>query len=131
MADALGALKAAAAPQSVRTWAVPLRGEGAVTQMDSVSQLGGWDPGVRLTSVNGSFQPPHTAPFSVRHTQHCGGCLGWASRNSCKAHLEPQLLSCLESWLSGTAFSLMEPIFLLTSAGKAPEHCESGDPSPT
>ena len=119
------------APQSVRTWAVTLHGEGAVTQMDRASQLGGSDPGVRLTSVNGPFQSPHTAPFSERHTQHRGGGLGWVPTAAASCIWSHRLLSCLESWLSGTAFSLVEPIFFLTSAGKAPEHCESGDSSPT
>lgn len=102
-----------------------------MTQMDSMSQLGGSDPGVRLTSVNGSFQSPHTAPCSARHTQQRGGGLGWVPTTAARCICSHRLLACLESWLSGTAFSLMEPVFVLTSAGKAPELCESGDPSST
>lgn len=74
---------------------------------------------------------PSHCPFLREAYAALWRLLGWGSRNSCKAHLEPRILSCLEPWLAGTAFSLREPIFLPTSAGKAPERCESGDPSPT
>ena len=88
------------------------------TQVRSV----GWEDALEKEMVTHS---------SARHTQHGGGGLGWVPTAAASCIWSHRLLSCLESWLSGTAFSLVEPIFFLTSAGKAPEHCESADSSPT
>ena len=54
--------------ESIRTWAVTLSGEAAVTETGSMSQLGGLDPQVLLTSVNWSFHFPDTVPFLLEDT---------------------------------------------------------------
>ena len=96
-----------------------------MTQTDSVSQLGGSDPKVPLTSLNWSFQCPHTACFLLESTHSTMVADRAGFPQQLQMHLEAPAPSFLQSWLMVTASSLLGSIFLVTSVGKTPGHWES------